>query len=73
VVERAKRFAARHETSVSEMVESFLTLATKSTEHLDSPIVHSLRGSLKQGTEQDYKDHLIEKYLGKKPAAKNRR
>jgi Family of unknown function (DUF6364) len=66
VVERAKRFAAEHDTSVSEMVENYLSLVVKpAAERPDPPILRSLRGSLKSGDVSDYKKHLVKKYLHK--------
>ena len=69
VVERAKQFAAEHRTSVSEMVESYLSLVVTPAESSDAPIVRSLRGILKGGGEQDYKDYLSQKYLGRATVA----
>jgi hypothetical protein len=67
VVARAKRYAARHGTSVSGLVEQFLALvsgsATRPDENLP-PILARLRREL-QGTSADpstYRKYLERKY-----------
>lgn len=64
VVHRAKRYAARHGTSVSQMVESYLSLVSRpphSSED-DPPVLRMLRGAAKGGDSQAYGRYLIKKY-----------
>jgi hypothetical protein len=66
VVARAKRYAARHGTSISGLVEQFLALVSgahaKDEEHLP-PILARLRREL-QGTKADIGSYL--KYVERK-------
>jgi Family of unknown function (DUF6364) len=63
VADAAKRYAAEHDTSISQLVESFLSVislepvATRTT-----PILDRLRGSLSGASIQDWHEHLVEKY-----------
>jgi hypothetical protein len=63
VISRAKRYAERHHTSVSGLVEDYLSVVTAKplTEKL-TPVVKSLRGILKSADPADYKRHLLRKY-----------
>jgi hypothetical protein len=64
VVDRAKRYAKQQGVSLSEMVEAYLAAIT-APPHLslrDSPILHSLRGSLKKAKIENYQRHLAMKY-----------
>lgn len=64
IAARAKRYAKEHGTSVSGMVESYLNVVTKPVaERKDPPILRSLRGTLKGGSIQEYREHLEKKYL----------
>lgn len=48
VVERAKRYAAKHGTSVSQMVERYLDLLARPPKVLEAPpVLARLRGALK--------------------------
>ena len=64
VVSRAKRYAERHNVSVSGMVETYLSavvevpLATKLP-----PVLSSLRGILKSANPDRYRQYLAKKYL----------
>ena len=67
VVKRAKRYAEKHGTSVSRLVQGFLDLlsrppALKVEEDAETPVLRRLRGILKQGDREDYRKHLTEKY-----------
>jgi hypothetical protein len=64
VVSRARRYAKQQGVSVSEMVETYLAAvvapADKGTRR--SPILHSLRGSLKKADIEAYRRHLAAKH-----------
>jgi len=63
VVVRAKRYAKRHGTSVSAMVEAYLaSLPEPSVAGQAPPILRSLRGILKTASAQAYQRHLVEKH-----------
>jgi hypothetical protein len=64
VVGRAKRYAARHDTSVSQMVERYLDLvvAPARPDEQDPPVLRMLRGAAKGVTHEDYGRHLRRKY-----------
>lgn len=62
VVERAKRFSRRHETSISELVTGFLA-ALEDERTTPAPVVTRLRGVLPASVSRDeYRDHLEKKY-----------
>ena len=62
VVARAKRFSARNETTVSQLVEQFLASLEDSVEAA-TPISTRLRGVLpSRVTRDEYRAHLDEKY-----------
>ena len=64
VVSRAKRYAKQHGISVSQMVETYLAAVDdhSAPAHPDTPILRSLRGSLKKADLADYRKHLSAKY-----------
>ena len=67
VVARAKRYAARHGTSISGLVEQFLALVSGSAAELDEdlpPILARLRRELKGTTANPaaYRKYLERKY-----------
>jgi len=63
IVSRAKRYAKQRGVSISQMVESYLAaVAGPSPIAPDTPILRSLRGSLKKASLDDYKKHLSAKY-----------
>ena len=64
VITRAKQHAKQHGTSVSRMVETYLAEISTSGAHPGkaTPVLRSLRGILKRGDIQDYKNHLASKY-----------
>jgi len=67
VVARAKRYAARQGTSVSRLVERFLSLLVKSTAKDNEdvpPVLANLRAELKKSkaAPADYRRYLERKY-----------
>jgi hypothetical protein len=64
VVKRAKRYAADRGTSVSRLVERYLSLVCRpprSTED-DPPALRMLRGAAKEIAAEEYGQHLVRKY-----------
>ena len=63
LIENAKRFAAENKTTLTKLIEAYLTSLLSLPSLEDAPIVRRLSGALSQdGSIQDYKDHLEEKY-----------
>jgi hypothetical protein len=64
VIERAKRYARARGTSVSRLVEGFLTATVDGSEadRKTPPILAKLRGSLTSGSVEDYRDALARKH-----------
>ena len=68
VIDRAKRYARHHRTSLSRLIESYLDSITKDEpDDLEvTPLVKSLSGVIKLPDDFDYKkeraDYLIRKY-----------
>ncbi len=68
VVARAKRYAERNGVSVSFLVENYLAevsgLIKRKTpaDVTSTPIVDSLRGTLKKGDIEDYRAYLVKKH-----------
>ena len=64
VIARAKRYAKQHGVSVSKMVETYLASVSDvpSTSTRDTPLLRSLRGSLRKADPEDYKKYLAAKY-----------
>ena len=63
VVSQAKQYAARRGVSVSYIVETFLSaVSSDSAAPPDSPILRSLRGTLKNADLNGYREHLASKY-----------
>ena len=63
VVSRAKRYARQHGVSVSAMVEAYLdVVAEVPSDTPATPVLRSLRGSLKKGAIEEYRKHLASKY-----------
>jgi len=63
VVERAKRFSRRNDTSISQLVSSFLASLGEETGE-STPLVGRLRGVLPTSVSRDeYLAHLEEKHL----------
>jgi hypothetical protein len=64
VVSRAKHYARVRGVSVSELVETYLTLVSEPVSRSwdAAPVLRSVRGVLKKGDIGDYRRHLAEKY-----------
>jgi hypothetical protein len=63
VVARAHRYAAQHNTSISHLVETYLTaVAAPPDDAEDAPVLRRLRGSLRKADMADYRRHLATKY-----------
>jgi hypothetical protein len=67
VVAKAKRYARQHGTSVSRLVEGYLSDVTHSSTKGESqealpPILASLRGILRKANREDYLKYLETKY-----------
>lgn len=69
VIARAKKYAKKHNTSLSRMIESYLDAVTKEDNSgvEITPLVKSLSGVIKLPADYDYRkeytDHLDRKYL----------
>jgi hypothetical protein len=61
-IARAKRYAKKHGTSVSAVVEAYLTSLGGPSQDEEPPILSSLRGILKGARVEDYTRHLAKKY-----------
>lgn len=68
VIERAKIYARKKNTSLSKLIESYLEILTASGKNDPdevTPLVKSLSGILsssKTDPKKDYRSHLIKKY-----------
>jgi Family of unknown function (DUF6364) len=69
VIDQAKKYANDHETSLSKLIENYLsaiTIEIKSVENI-SPLVKSLSGVIHLPSSEDLKEkyhkHINEKYL----------
>jgi macrodomain Ter protein organizer (MatP/YcbG family) len=68
VIDRAKKYAAKNNTSLSRMIESYLDQVTsnKKTSEEISPLVKSLSGVINlpenYNEKKEYKKHLSSKY-----------
>jgi hypothetical protein len=63
VIERARRYSARHNTSISQLVTSYLGQLDAPSEATLSPWVQRLRGILPSDTSvEDYRRHVEEKH-----------
>jgi hypothetical protein len=69
VIDKAKQYASDHDTSLSRLIENYLSAITSgsNSESDISPLVKSLSGiiALPSDTnhEKEYNHHLTEKYL----------
>jgi hypothetical protein len=62
IASRAKRYAEKRGTSVSDLVERFLDVLSRPVRSEEFPELRRLRGCLK-GTEPDaHRKHLLRKY-----------
>jgi hypothetical protein len=64
VVRLAKRYAAKRGTSVSHLVERYLTLVARPLrdDEDDPPVLKMLRGAAKGVDPEEYRSHLVSKY-----------
>jgi Family of unknown function (DUF6364) len=63
VVSRAKRYAKQRGTSVSKLVESYLSaVAEPARDTAATPVLRAVRGSLKKARLESYTKHLAVKY-----------
>ena len=63
VVAAAKRYAAEAGTSVSRLVEDYLSaIVAEPLPATEPPVLARLRGSLQGHDLADYRDHLVRKY-----------
>lgn len=70
VIEAAKEYAAETGTSVSQLVEDFLSaVASRRDAESSTPVLARLRGSLRGAEVRDYRDHLVEKYGCAEPSS----
>ena len=64
VIRRAKVYAKRQGASVSELVETYLSAVAEPPVRSGNaaPILASVRGIIKQGSVNDYREHITAKY-----------
>ena len=63
VIERARRYSARHKTSISQLVTTYLSRLDSPSDLEFSPLVRRLRGILPHDVEiEEYHRYLEEKY-----------
>lgn len=63
VIERARRYSTRHNTSISKLVTHYLSQLDAPSESKVAPWVQRLRGVLPSDTSvEDYRNHLEEKH-----------
>ena len=69
VIDQAKKYANDHETSLSKLIENYLSAITNESKSIEniSPLVLSLSGVIQmdgnEDTKEKYNEHLNEKYL----------
>lgn len=69
VIDQAKKYANDHETSLSKLIENYLSAITNEPKSIEkiSPLVQSLSGVIQMSENEDpkrtYQEHLKEKYL----------
>lgn len=69
VIDQAKKYANDHETSLSKLIENYLSAITNESKSIEniSPLVLSLSGVFQMDGNEDtkvkYHEHLKEKYL----------
>jgi hypothetical protein len=64
LIEQAKEYAAQHDISVSELVETYFLYLDLEKEPRHRPMVQRLTGILRADVDvqQEYEDYLVEKY-----------
>ena len=69
VIDQAKKYANDHETSLSKLIENYLSAITNESKSIEkiSPLVESLSGIIQLSENEDpkgrYQEHIEEKYL----------
>jgi hypothetical protein len=69
VIDRAKKYANDHETSLSKLIENYLSAITNESKSIEniSPLVQSLSGVIQLTGNEDpkekYHEHINKKYL----------
>jgi len=69
IIDQAKRYANDHETSLSKLIENYLSAITNESRSIEkiSPLVQSLSGVIQLSENEDpkgkYQEHIKEKYL----------
>lgn len=71
VIDQSKKYASDHNTSLSKLIENYLSAITKETssEEEISPLIKSLSGVIELSLSKDinhkelYQKHISEKYL----------
>ena len=64
VIGRAKLYAKQRGASVSELVETYLSAVAEPAVRTRNaaPVLRSVRGIIKQGSLDDYREHVTAKY-----------
>jgi hypothetical protein len=63
IVQRAKQYAKENGTSVSALVERYLDAVTRPLKAVEyPPVLREIRGILREGDRENYRQHLIQKY-----------
>ena len=63
LLENVKRYAAKHNTTLTDLIEAYLQRIPAQGPLADAPIVKRLSGSLSRNVSlKDYRKHLEEKY-----------
>lgn len=63
VVERARRYSRKHNTSISQLVSTYLSQLDAPSDREVSPLVRRLRGILPNNVSiEDYRQHLEQKH-----------
>ena len=63
VVQRAKQYAKERGTSVSALVEGYLDAVSRPLKPVeDPPVLRAIRGILRKGDREDYRQHVNERY-----------
>ncbi|MCP4363552.1 MAG: hypothetical protein GY796_36600 [Chloroflexi bacterium] len=64
LIDQAKNYAKKHNTSISQLVETFFLDLTNIEENEHTPFVQQLTGILPADidAEETYHDYLVEKY-----------
>lgn len=63
LLDNVKRYAAEHNTTLTDLIEAYLRRIPAQKSLAEAPIVRRLSGALPQDVDlSDYKKHLEEKY-----------